>query len=76
MTESPQPDLHRQVADVLERLRPLLVMEGAAVDLIDVEDGEVMIHVTGDPASKLVVKRAVERALTESFEQVERVVLV
>ena len=69
-----------QVEEILERLRPMLMADGGNIELIDVKDGEVFVHLLGAcgmcPSSTMTLKLGVERALKEAIPEVKRVVQV
>jgi Fe-S cluster biogenesis protein NfuA len=69
-----------QVEEILDRIRPMLMADGGNIELIDVKDGEVFVHLTGAcgmcPSSTMTLKLGVERALKEALPDVKRVVQV
>ncbi|MBX9573087.1 MAG: NifU family protein [Candidatus Obscuribacterales bacterium] len=69
-----------QVEEILERIRPMLMADGGNIELIDVKDGEVFVHLIGAcgmcPSSSMTLKLGVERALKEALPDVKRVVQV
>jgi Fe-S cluster biogenesis protein NfuA len=72
--------LKEQVEGVLEKLRPMLMMDGGNIELVDVKDDEVFVHLVGAcgmcPSSTMTLKMGVERALKESIPSIKRVVQV
>ena len=72
--------MREQVEEILERLRPMLMADGGNIELIDVKDGEVFVHLLGAcgmcPSSTMTLKLGVERALKEAIPEVKRVVQV
>lgn len=72
--------MKEQVEEILERLRPMLMADGGNIELIDVKDGEVFVHLLGAcgmcPSSTMTLKLGVERALKEAIPEVKRVVQV
>ncbi|MDQ0298407.1 Fe-S cluster biogenesis protein NfuA [Salibacterium salarium] len=62
-------DMHAQVTEVLEKLRPFLLRDGGDVELVDVEDGIVKVRLMGAcgscPSSTITLKAGIERALLE-----------
>ncbi|MFB4163145.1 MULTISPECIES: NifU family protein [Alteribacillus] len=62
-------DMHAQVQEVLEKLRPFLLRDGGDVELVDVEDGIVKVRLMGAcgscPSSTITLKAGIERALLE-----------
>jgi Fe-S cluster biogenesis protein NfuA len=73
-------DIKVQVEAVLEKLRPMLMADGGNIELIDVKDGEVFVHLVGAcgmcPSSTMTLKMGVERALKEAIPTVQRVIQV
>lgn len=69
-----------QVEEILDRIRPMLMADGGNIELIDVKDGEVFVHLIGAcgmcPSSSMTLKLGVERALKEALPDVKRVVQV
>ncbi len=65
---------------VLDKLRPMLMADGGNIELVDVKDGEVFVHLVGAcgmcPSSTMTLKMGVERALKEAIPSVIRVVQV
>jgi Fe-S cluster biogenesis protein NfuA len=72
--------MHEQVEAVLDKLRPMLMMDGGNIELVDVKDNEVFVHLVGAcgmcPSSTMTLKMGVERALKEAMPQIIRVVAV
>lgn len=62
-------NIHEQVAEVLEKLRPFLLRDGGDVELVDIEDGIVKLRLLGAcgscPSSTITLKAGIERALLE-----------
>ena len=58
----------------------MLEADGGNIELIDVKDGEVFVHLLGAcgtcPASTMTLKLGVERALKEAIPGIKRVVQV
>ena len=76
-----QSELTREnVEVVLDRLRPMLMADGGNIELIDVKEGEVFVHLVGAcgmcPSSTMTLKMGVERSLKEAIPSVIRVVQV
>lgn len=72
--------MRSQVEEILDRIRPMLMADGGNIELIDVKDGEVFVHLVGAcgmcPSSNMTLKLGVERALKEALPEVKRVVQV
>jgi Fe-S cluster biogenesis protein NfuA len=73
-TDTPIRD---QVEAVLERLRPMLMADGGNIELVDVKDDEVFVHLVGAcgmcPSSTMTLKMGVERAMREAIPTIKRV---
>jgi Fe-S cluster biogenesis protein NfuA len=69
-----------QVEEILERLRPMLMADGGNIELVDVKDDEVFVHLVGAcgmcPSSTMTLKMGVERAIKEAIPSIKRVVQV
>jgi len=69
-----------QVEAILDKLRPMLMMDGGNIELIDVKDQEVFVHLVGAcgmcPSSTMTLKMGVERAIKEQMPDIKRVVQV
>lgn len=69
-----------RVEEVLDKLRPMLMADGGNIELVDIKDGEVFVHLLGAcgmcPSSTMTLKMGVERALKEAIPSVKRVVQV
>jgi Fe-S cluster biogenesis protein NfuA len=72
--------MKEKVEAILDRLRPMLMADGGNIELVDVKDGEVFVHLVGAcgmcPSSTLTLKMGVERAIKEALPEIQRVVLV
>lgn len=73
-------DIKAQVEAVLDKIRPMLMMDGGNIELVDVKDGEVFVHLVGAcgmcPSSTMTLKMGVERALKEAMPEIQRVIQV
>ena len=62
-------EMFDQVQEVLDKLRPFLLRDGGAVELVDVEEGIVKLRLMGAcgscPSSTITLKAGIERALIE-----------
>jgi Fe-S cluster biogenesis protein NfuA len=80
MSEVETADIKVKVEAVLEKLRPMLMMDGGNIELVDVKEGEVFVHLMGAcgmcPSSTMTLKMGVERALKEEIPSIKRVVQV
>ncbi len=72
--------MKEKVEAILDRLRPMLMADGGNIELVDVKDGEVFVHLVGAcgmcPSSTLTLKMGVERAIKEALPEIQRVVQV
>ncbi|RBW71294.1 NifU family protein [Bacillus taeanensis] len=77
MTEQVQDNMHEQVQEVLEKLRPFLLRDGGDVELVDIEDGIVKVRLMGAcgscPSSTITLKAGIERALLEEVPGVKEI---
>ena len=73
-------EMQEKVEAVLEKIRPMLMMDGGNIELVEVKDGEVFVHLLGAcgmcPSSTMTLKMGVERALKEEIPEIKRVVQV
>ncbi len=69
--------MHEQVQEVLNKLRPFLLRDGGDVELIDVDDGVVMLRLMGAcgncPSSAITLKAGIERALTTEVPGIKEI---
>jgi len=72
--------MKEQVEEILDKLRPMLMMDGGNIELVDVKDDEVFVHLVGAcgmcPSSTMTLKMGVERAIREQIPSIKRVVSV
>jgi Fe-S cluster biogenesis protein NfuA len=72
--------MKERVEEILDKLRPMLMMDGGNIELVDVKDDEVFVHLVGAcgmcPSSTMTLKMGVERAIKEAIPQIKRVVSV
>ncbi|MFH1403886.1 MAG: NifU family protein [Candidatus Altiarchaeota archaeon] len=70
-------DLKGQVSKSLEKIRPLLQMDGGDVELVDVEGGVVKVRLKGAchgcPMSQMTLQHGIEQTLKKEVPGVERV---
>lgn len=69
-----------KVEEILDKLRPMLMADGGNIELVDVKDNEVFVHLVGAcgmcPSSTMTLKMGVERAIREQLPEIKRVVQV
>ena len=67
-----------KIEEVLDKIRPNLIMDGGNVELIDVNDGVVKVKLTGAcggcPMATLTLKMGIERILKQEIPEVKEVV--
>jgi len=72
--------MREQVEAILDKIRPMLMMDGGNIELVDVKDEEVFVHLVGAcgmcPSSSMTMKMGVERAIKEQMPEIKRVVAV
>ncbi len=80
MSEQVKEDIKVKVEEILEKIRPMLMMDGGNIELVDVKDGEVFVHLVGAcgmcPSSTMTLKMGVERAIKQELPEIIRVVQV
>ena len=66
------------VEEALDRIRPMLQMDGGDVELVGIEGGVVRLRLIGAcgdcPMSSMTLKAGIERSLRQSVPGVEEVV--
>ena len=69
--------MKEEVEKVLERIRPMLQMDGGDVELIGVRDGVVKVKLkgacSGCPMSQMTLQHGIERALKKEVPSVKKV---
>ncbi len=69
-----------KVEEVLDKIRPSLMVDGGNVELIAVDDGVVKVKLTGAcggcPMASLTLKMGIERILKQEIPEVKEVVAV
>lgn len=72
--------LEQRVEEVIEGLRPALQSDGGDVELVNVEDGIVTLHLTGAcsgcPMSTMTLKMGIERAIKQTCPEIQEVIAV
>jgi len=67
-----------KVQEVLEKIRPSLLMHGGNVELVEVNDGTVKVRLTGAcqgcALSTMTLKMGIERILKSEIPEVKEVV--
>ena len=69
--------MKERVQEVLDKIRPALKADGGDVELVDVVDGVVKVHLVGAcagcPMSQLTLSNGVERVLKQEIPEVKAV---
>ena len=69
-----------QVEEVLDKIRPNLMLDGGNVELVDINDGVVKVRLTGAcggcPKATQTLKMGIERILKQEIPEVKEVVAV
>ena len=69
-----------KIEEVLDKVRPSLILDGGNVELIAVNDGVVKVRLTGAcggcPMATLTLKMGIERILKQEIPEVKEVVAV
>jgi Fe-S cluster biogenesis protein NfuA len=72
--------MREKVEAILDRIRPMLMSDGGNIELVDVKDNEVFVHLVGAcgmcPSSTMTMKMGVERTIKEELPEITRVVQV
>ena len=72
-----QEDLRRRVEEALDMIRPAIEMDGGNVELGEIVDGVVYVHMQGAcgscPSSTMTLKAGIERIVTEQIPEITRV---
>ena len=66
--------MKEEVEEVLETLRPMLMQDGGNVELVDIEDGVVIVRLGGScsscSSSTMTLKMGIEKALKKAIPMV------
>ena len=69
-----------KIEEVLDKVRPNLMMDGGNVELVDVNDGEVKVRLTGAcggcAMATMTLKMGIERILKQEIPEIKEVVAV
>jgi Fe-S cluster biogenesis protein NfuA len=73
-------EMQNKVEDILEKIRPSLMMDGGNVELLGVDKGVVKVRLTGGCAhcsmSNVTLKMGIERLLQQEIPGIKEVVNV
>lgn len=75
---SADPELHAQIEDTLDQIRPYLMADGGSVNLLNVTDEMVveleLLGACGScPMSTMTLRAGIEQALKRSVPEIQRV---
>jgi Fe-S cluster biogenesis protein NfuA len=69
-----------KVEEVLDKIRPQLMMDGGNVELVEVDDGTVKVKLTGAcsgcPMAAMTLKMGIEKILKQEIPEIKEVVAV
>jgi len=69
--------MKEQVAEAINKIRPMLQRDGGDVELVDFEEGIVKVRLQGAcagcPMSQMTIKNGIERFLKEQIPEVKSV---
>ena len=72
--------MQEKVEEVLNKIRPQLMMDGGNVELVEVNDGTVKVKLTGAcsgcPMSTMTLKMGIERIIKQEIPEIKEVVAV
>ncbi len=72
--------MHDRVEEVLNKIRPQLMMDGGNVELVDVNDGVVNVRLTGAcggcAMATMTLKMGIERIIKQEIPEIKEVVAV
>lgn len=70
----------KKVEEVLNKIRPQLMMDGGNVELVEVNDGTVKVRLTGAcggcPMASITLKMGIEKILKQELPEIKEVVAV
>ncbi len=69
--------MKERVANVINRIRPAVQMDGGDIELVDVTDGVVKLRLVGSchgcPSSMMTLKMGIERAIRAEVPEITSV---
>ena len=72
--------MQEKVEEVLNKIRPSLMMDGGNVELVSVDDGTIKVKLTGAcgscPMSTMTLKMGIESVIKEEIPDIKEVVAV
>ena len=70
--------MHDKVEEVLNKIRPQLMMDGGNVELVEVNDGTVKVRLTGAcsgcPMATMTLKMGIEKILKQEIPEIKEVI--
>jgi len=72
--------MKEKVEVALDKIRPALRADGGDVELVDIQDGVVIVRLTGAcggcPMSTMTLRMGVERAIKEEVPEIKKLVAI
>ena len=72
--------MNEKVEEVLNKIRPQLMMDGGNVELVEVSNGSVKVRLTGAcgscPMSTMTLKMGIEQTLKQELPEIKEVIAV
>lgn len=72
--------MKEKVEAILDKIRPMLMMDGGNIELVDVKDNEVFVRLVGAcgmcPSSTMTMKMGVEKMIKEEMPEIKAVTQV
>jgi len=72
--------MKEKVEAILDKIRPMPMMDGGNIELVDVKDNEVFVHLVGAcgmcPSSTMTMKMGVEKMIKEEMPEIKAVTQV
>ncbi len=72
--------MREKVETVLNKIRPTLVADGGDVELVEVNDGTVMVRLNGAcggcPMASMTLQMGIERILKKEIPEIKQVIAV
>lgn len=72
--------MNDKVEEVLNKIRPQLIMDGGNVELVEVNDGTVKVRLTGAcngcPMAAMTLKMGIEKILKQEIPEIKEVVAI
>ena len=76
-TVATEEDVRRRVEEALDLIRPAIEMDGGNVELGEIVDGVVFVHMQGAcgscPSSTMTLKAGIERIIMEQVPEIKSV---